>query len=59
MEVGVGIGWQVVIDGEVDSFDVDTSTEHIGGNTDSFVELLEFLVALDTGVMLVIAPNAT
>lgn len=48
MEVRVGIGGQVVVDGKIDSFDIDTSTEDIGGDADSFVEFLEFLVTFDT-----------
>lgn len=48
MEVGVSIGWQVVVDSKVDSFNIDTSTEDVGGDTDSLVELLEFLVTFDT-----------
>jgi len=48
MEVGVGVGRQVVVDGQVDSLNVDTTAEDVGGDTDSLVELLEFLVALDT-----------
>jgi len=48
VEVGVGIGGKVVVDGQVDTLDINTTTEDIGGNADPLVELLEFLVALDT-----------
>jgi len=48
MEVRICVGWQVVVDGQVDAFDIDTSTEDVGGNADTLVEFFEFLVALDT-----------
>lgn len=48
MQVRVGISRHVIVDGQVDTLDVDTSAKHIGGNTDALVELLEFLVAFDT-----------
>jgi len=48
VKVRVGIRGQVVVDGEVDSLDINSSAEHIGGNTDTLVELLELLVPLDT-----------
>lgn len=48
VEVRVGIGRQVVVDGKVDTLNVDTTTEDVRGNADTLVELLELLVALDT-----------
>lgn len=48
VEVRVGIAGKVVVDGQVDTLDIDTTTEDIRGNTDALVELLELLVALDT-----------
>lgn len=48
VQVGVGIGGQIVVDGQVDTLDIDTTTEDVSGNTDTLVEFLEFLVALDT-----------
>lgn len=50
MEVGVGVAWKVVVDGEVDALDIDTTAEDVGGDTDTLVELLELFVALDTGM---------
>lgn len=49
MKVRVGIGGQVVVDGEIDALDIDTTAEDVSGNTDTLVELLELLVAFDTG----------
>jgi hypothetical protein len=48
VEVGVGVGGQIVVDSQVDTLDIDTTTEDVSGNTDTLVEFLEFLVALDT-----------
>jgi hypothetical protein len=48
VQVGVGIGGQIVVDSQVDTLDIDTTTKDVSGNTDTLVEFLEFLVALDT-----------
>lgn len=48
MQVGVGVGGEIVIDGKVDALDINTTAKDISGNTDTLVELLELLVALDT-----------
>ena len=52
MQVRVGIGRHVVVDGQVDTLNVDTTAENVGGDTDTLVELLELLVAFDTGLLL-------
>jgi hypothetical protein len=51
MKVGVGIARKIVVDGKVDTLDIDTTTEDVGSDTDTLVELFELLVALDTGWM--------
>lgn len=48
VQVRVGVTRHVVVDGQVDALNVDTTTEDIGGNADPLVELLELLVAADT-----------
>lgn len=48
VKVRVGVRGHVVVDGEVDALDIDTTTEDISGNADALVELLEFLVSPDT-----------
>jgi hypothetical protein len=48
MEVRVRITWKIVVDGQVDTLNIDTTTEDISGNADTLIELLEFLVTLDT-----------
>ena len=48
VKVGVGIGGEIVVDGEVDTLDIDTTTEDVSGNTDTLVELLELFVTFDT-----------
>lgn len=48
VEVGAGIAGQVVVDGQVDSLNVDTTSKDVGGNADALLEFLELLVAADT-----------
>ena len=48
MEIGVGVARKIVVDGQVDTLNVDTTAEDVGGNTDTLLEVLEGLVALDT-----------
>lgn len=48
VQVGVGIARHIIVDSQVDTFNIDTTTEDISGNADALVELLELLVATDT-----------
>ena len=48
VQVGVGVARQVVVDGQIDSLNVNTTTKDIRGYADTLVELFELLVALDT-----------
>lgn len=48
VQVGVSISRQVVVDGKVDTLNIDTTSEHVSGDTDTLVEFLELLVAFDT-----------
>lgn len=48
MQVGIGIGGKIVVDGQVDTLDINTTAEDISGDADTLVELLELLVTLDT-----------
>lgn len=48
VKIRVGIRRKIVIDGEVDTFDIDTTTEHVGGNADALVELFEFFIPFNT-----------
>ena len=48
VQVGVGIGGQIVVDGQVDTLNIDTTAEDVGGDTDTLVEFLELLVTFDT-----------
>jgi hypothetical protein len=49
MQVGVSIAWQVIVDSKVDTLDINTTTKYVGGDTDSFIELLELLITLNAG----------
>jgi hypothetical protein len=48
VEVAVGIGGQVVVDGQVDTLNIDTTTKDVSGDANALLEVLELLVALDT-----------
>lgn len=48
MEVAVGVGRAIVVDDDVDTLDVNTTTKDVSGDEDTAVELLESLVALDS-----------
>jgi hypothetical protein len=50
VEVRVGVGGRVVVDDDVDTLDVDTTAEDVGGDEDTLLEGLELLEARDTGV---------
>ena len=52
VEVGVSVRRQIVVDCEVDTLNVDTTSEDVRGDTDALVELLELLVTADTEVLL-------
>jgi hypothetical protein len=52
--VGGRVG-HIVVDGEVDALDVDTTAEDIGADTDSLVVVLEGGVAFDTVIIVRIA----
>lgn len=47
MKVAVGIAGKVVIDGQIDTFDIDTTAEDVGCDANALFKLLEFLVAVD------------
>tara|TARA_R110002033_G_scaffold142132_1_gene180549 strand:- start:279 stop:434 length:156 start_codon:yes stop_codon:yes gene_type:complete len=48
MEVGIRIGRKIVVDCQVDTFDIDTTSKNIRGNANTLLEVLESLVALDS-----------
>ena len=48
MQVRVGVARQVVVDGQVDAFDVDAAAEDVGGDADALVEFFEFFVPFDS-----------
>lgn len=48
MQIGICISGQVVVDGQVYTFNVDTAAEDISRNAYALVEFFEFLVAFDT-----------
>ena len=48
VKVAVCICRQVIVDCQIDALDIDTTSEDISSDTDTLVELLELLIALDT-----------
>ena len=48
VEIGVGVFWHVVIEDDVHSFNVHSSPKKVGGHQDSFLEILELLVARES-----------
>lgn len=48
MEISVIIFGHVIIDDDIDSFDIDSSSEDIGGNHNSVLEVFEILEVFDS-----------
>ena len=48
MEVRIRIKRQVVVDGEVNSLNINTTSQDVSRNTDTLVEFFEFFEAFDT-----------
>jgi hypothetical protein len=48
MKVGVGITGEIIVDGQVDTLDIDTTAKDVSGDTNTLLEVLERLVTLDT-----------
>ncbi len=47
MQVRVCIRWEIVIDGNIDLLNINSTAENVSRNTDSLLEVLEFFVAFD------------
>jgi hypothetical protein len=52
VQVRIGVGREVVVDGKVDALNVDATAKDVGGDADALVKVLELLVALDAGGLL-------
>lgn len=48
MEIAVGVGCHVVVDCEIDTLNVDATTEDVRRDTNALIEVFELLVAVDT-----------
>ena len=48
MQVRVSIRRKIVVNGQVDTFNIDTTSKNISGHANSLIEFFEFLVAFDT-----------
>jgi len=58
VEVRISIAGEIIVDGKVDTLNVDTTAKDIGSDTDALVELLELLVPADTVRMSVLKAGA-
>jgi len=45
MQVAVRISWCVVVDDNIDTLDINTTAEDVGGDENTLLERLELLVA--------------
>lgn len=59
MKVGVSLVRHVVVDGDVDALDIDTTAKDVSRHTDTGLELFELLVTLDTAKELVNITNVS
>jgi len=48
MKVGISVSRLIVVDDDVDSLDIDSSSKDVGADEDSLLESLELLVPLDS-----------
>ena len=48
MKIGISIGGEIVVNGEIDTLNINTSTKYISSDTDTLLEVLECLVSADT-----------
>lgn len=53
MKVWVCIGWEIIVDSQVNLIDINTTTKHVSSNTDTLVEIFEVIETLDTNYVLV------
>ena len=58
MKVGVSFGGEVIVDYQVDSFNIDTSAEEIGGNQKSWSVGFEKVVIFDSFLLFELGVNA-
>lgn len=47
MEVGASIAWQIVVDGQIDALNINTTAKDVSRDADPLLELLELLVTFD------------
>lgn len=47
MQVGIRISREVIINRQIDTFDINATAKDIGSNADTFIEFLELLVSGD------------
>lgn len=50
MEIRIWVRRKIVVDSEIDTLNIDTTTKDIRGNANPLIELLELLVSCDPEV---------
>jgi len=50
VEVGIGVLGHVVVDDDIHSFNINTSSKEVGSDHDTRVEFLELLVSLNSSI---------
>lgn len=55
MQVRVGVTGQIVVDSQIDTLNIDTTTKDISCNTDALLEVLESLVTTNASQSLVMS----
>lgn len=52
MQVAISVTRSVVVDNDIDSFDIDATAEDVSGNKDTLLEILELRITGNTMTML-------
>jgi hypothetical protein len=58
MQVAVGLGRCIIVDDNVDTLNIDTTTKDIGGHQNTLFEIFEGLVTIDTKIQSVMVAES-
>jgi hypothetical protein len=48
MEIRISITREIVVDGQINTLNIDTTTKNVSGDTNTLLEVLEGLITLNT-----------
>lgn len=54
MQVTVCIRWTIIVDNDVDTFDVDTTAEDISGHENTLLEGFKGSISIDSGFRVIL-----